>query len=202
MSKHIVVFLAEGFEEMEAVIPVDVLRRAGFTVKMISISDSLLVTGAHGITVQADKCISDVNLLGAVKNNELPSAIVLPGGLQGAKNLSGNSMIRAFIVEMYKAQKLVCAICASPIVVLSPLGILKHRAYTCYPGMEKEIEIYAGSDWKELTQDSVYSKDAVVYDNYVLTSSAAGTASKFLFEIIKILENSSVAADIAHKTLF
>lgn len=202
MSKHVVVFFSQGFEEIEAVTPVDLLKRAGFTVKMISISDSLLVTGAHGITIQADKLISDVNLLQAVEADALPSAIVLPGGLQGAKNLAAHLAIKDFIVEMHKAQRLICAICASPVVVLSSLGILKNRNYTCYPGIEKEFEQYAGSDWKELTQGSVYSKEPVVYDNHLLTSSAPGTASQFSLEIIKILENSSLADDIAQKTLF
>lgn len=202
MSKHIVVFLAEGFEEIETVTPVDLLRRAGFTVKMISISDSLLVTGSRGITIQADKLIQEVNLPMAVSSNMLPSAILLPGGLNGAKNLAANAVISSFIKEMITAEKLVCAICASPVVVLSPLGVLKHRRYTCYPGMENEIEKYAGNDWKEKTTGSEYSTKPVVYDSGVLTSSAAGTASQFALEIIRLLEGADAALDVAQKTLF
>lgn len=202
MSKHIVVFLAEGFEEIETVTPVDLLRRAGFTVKMISISDSLLVTGSRGITIQADKLISEVNLTMAVSSSMLPSAIILPGGLQGAKNLAAAPIIGSFVHEMLKAGNLVCAICASPVVVLSPLGVLKNRNYTCYPGMEKEIEMYAGSDWAIKTKGSNYSLEPVVYDDGILTSSAAGTASKFSLEIIRILEGDAAAQDAADKTLF
>ncbi len=202
MSKHVVVFLAEGFEEIETVTPVDLLRRAGFTVKMISISDSLSVTGSRGIILQADKHISEVNLPLAVSENKLPSAIVIPGGLNGAKNCASNPLIGSFILEMLKADKLVCAICASPVVVLSPLGVLKNRKYTCYPGMEKELEQYCGKNWKEKTDKSQYSAEPVVYDKGVLTSSAAGTASLFSLEIIRILEGGSAAQDTADRTLF
>jgi len=202
MSKHVVVFLADGFEEIEAVTPVDLLRRAGFTVKMISISNSLFVTGSRGIIIQADKLISEVNLPMAVSSSMLPSAIILPGGLQGAKNLASASIIGSFVEEMLKAGKLVCAICASPVVVLSPLGVLKNRKYTCYPGMEKEIEAYAGRDWKEKTAGSEYSSKPAVFDDGVLTSSAAGTAAEFSLEIIRLLEGDAAADETAEKTLF
>lgn len=202
MSKHVVVFLADGFEEIEAVTPVDLLRRSGFTVKCISISNSLLVTGARGITIQADKLISEVNLSMAVSKGMLPSAIVLPGGLQGAKNLAASPIIGSFIQEMLTARKLVCAICASPVVVLSPLGVLKQREFTCYPGMEDELEQYAGSGWKEKTTGSKHSSKPVVYDQGVLTSRAPGTAAAFSLEIIRLLEGDHDAGDVAGKTLF
>ena len=140
MSKHVVVFLADGFEEIEAVTPVDLLRRAGFTVKMISISNSLFVTGSRGIIIQADKLISEVNLLMAVSSSMLPSAIILPGGLQGAKNLASASIIGSFGEEMLKAGKLVCAICASPVVVLSPLGVLKIESILVTPVWKRKLK--------------------------------------------------------------
>lgn len=127
--KHSFVFLADGFEEIEAVTPVDVMRRAGLDVKTVSITDSHVVTGAHGVKYTADMLISEV-----------PSSdvqwLVLPGGMPGAENLYNckalTDMLRRHAAEGGK----IAAICASPGVVLGQLGLLDGKEATCYPGFE------------------------------------------------------------------
>ena len=137
------VFLAEGFEEVEALTPVDILRRAGVEVKTVSISDDYIVTGAHGIPVMADTLLSqtsdsvpggwnDAQRLGEC------DMIVLPGGLPGATNLDACQRLRDMIMVHYQAGKPLAAICAAPIVY-GHLGILEGKRVTCYPGFEKEL---------------------------------------------------------------
>lgn len=129
--KEAYVFLAEGFEEVEALTPVDVLRRAGIPVKTVSITSALQVTGAHGITVTADVLMEDTNFRGA-------TWIILPGGLPGAENLYDCEPLRKLLEEQYaSASGRIAAICASPGVVLGRMGLLKGRKATCYPGFEK-----------------------------------------------------------------
>lgn len=128
------VFLAEGFEEIEALTPVDVLRRAGMPVRTVSITSSQLVTGAHGITVKAD-AIYDSTLFA---NAEW---LILPGGLPGADNLHNFAPLLGALKAQYESKHgRIAAICASPGVVLGQEGLLKGRKATCYPGFEKMMQ--------------------------------------------------------------
>ena len=131
------IFLADGFEEVEALTCVDVLRRAGMPVTTVSINPGLEVTGAHGVTVLADSLFQD---------NDYAAAqwLVLPGGIPGAPNLAAHDALCSELVAQDKRGGGVAAICASPAVVLAPLGILAGREAVCYPGMEQGIE---GVNW-------------------------------------------------------
>lgn len=126
------VFLADGFEEVEALTSIDVMRRAGMPVTTVSINEGLEVTGAHGVTVLADSLYSD---------NDYSDAewLVLPGGVPGAPNLAAHEALCRELVEQDDRGGKVAAICASPAVVLAPLGLLAGRDAVCYPGMEAPL---------------------------------------------------------------
>jgi 4-methyl-5(b-hydroxyethyl)-thiazole monophosphate biosynthesis len=188
MAKKALIFLAEGFEEVEAVTPIDYLRRAGIEVTIVSVGSGEIVTGSHGIPVKTDTTLGDV----AKQGRAVPAswdAVVLPGGLPGANNLADSAAVGSFVKEMAVAGKWVCAICASPAVVLTPLGLLEGRKFTCYPGMEKTV---SGAHW---------SGDRVVIDGNVITSRGAGTAGDFAAAIIGRLVSEEAAETIRRAVL-
>jgi 4-methyl-5(b-hydroxyethyl)-thiazole monophosphate biosynthesis len=171
MSKKALVFLADGFEEVEAITPIDYLRRAGIEVTVVSIGRDKTVTGAHGLEVIAGALVS-----------ELPAGtawdvLVCPGGMPGASNLAASAAVNSLLKAQAEAGRWIAAICAAPAVVLAPLGLLKNRRFTCYPGMEDRV---SGAHW---------SADRVVTDGSVITSRGAGTAGLFAAAIIeKVLD--------------
>lgn len=123
-------FLAEGFEEIEALTVVDVLRRAGMPVTTVSINPTREVTGAHSIKVTADTVIADVN-------GERAEWLICPGGMPGATNLAACTALSEMLGWQLHAGGKIAAICAAPAVVLAPLGVLDGREATCYPGFEQ-----------------------------------------------------------------
>lgn len=162
----VLVPLAEGFEEIEAVTIIDVLRRAGIEVVVASLKDNE-VKGANGITV-----VSDINIESA--NSEDFDMVVLPGGLPGAEHLKNSKTVQDILKQMNQKGKLVGAICAAPIALKSA-GVLKNR-YTCYPSFEDQIGKEGFSDAQK-----------VVVDENVLTSRGPATAICFALEIVKKL---------------
>lgn len=159
----IYLFLANGFEEIEALATLDILRRCGLQVTTVSVHDGLNVTAAHGLTVQADKLFAEVNL-------EQSEALVLPGGMPGAQNLLMHEGLRAALCAQHARGGLVAAICAAP-MVLGQHGLLEGRAATCYPGFEPK-----------LTGANV-SGDYVVTDGNVITGKGPAAAVEFAFTI-------------------
>lgn len=127
----IYVFLATGFEDIEALAPIDIMRRAELPVTTVSITDERIVTSAHGVGVVADICMSDVDF-------DAAEMLVLPGGLPGATNLDACDSLRQGILSHYKAGKPLAAICAAPLV-FGHLGILEGCRATCYPGFETHL---------------------------------------------------------------
>lgn len=128
------VFLADGFEEIEALTAIDVMRRAGMAVKTVSITQSLQVTGAHGVVIKADT-LYDPSLFAE------PDWLVLPGGMPGATNLYEFAPLQGLLKrQLESAGGRIAAICAAPAVVLGQLGLLKGRDATCYPGFEHLLE--------------------------------------------------------------
>lgn len=126
-------FLAQGFEEIEALTVVDVMRRAGLPLKTVSITSSLQVTGAHGITVKAD-VLYDNTLF------DNPSWLILPGGMPGAENLYNFAPLQGLLeCQKRSVSGRIAAICAAPAVVLGRMGLLKGEKATCYPGFESEL---------------------------------------------------------------
>ncbi len=146
--KESYVFLADGFEEVEALTAVDVMRRAGMTVVTISINDSLEVTGAHGVNILADSLISDEEL-------DNIDWIVLPGGMPGATNLYNCARLREAIETHNAAGGNIAAICAAPAVVLGQMGILQGHKATCYPGFEELCKGAQMQDTPTTTDDNL-----------------------------------------------
>ena len=197
-----VVFLAPGFEEIEALTVVDYLRRAGENVLTVSVptdgngKSNAVVTGSHKIPVVADRSFQDFT---SGLGDSVPDAVYFPGGMPGASNLAANQFLFNLIIKMERKGKLVAAICAAPAVVLAPTGILSNRRWTCYPGMEKNLTEYCGSEIKaqELTENSHHiSNVPFVLDNNVLTGRGPGTAEQFAMKFVEILAGEATAKKI------
>lgn len=151
--KESFVFLADGFEEVEALTAVDVLRRAGMPVRTVSISSSHLVTGAHHVTVKADVLYESTLFTD-------PAWLILPGGLPGADNLYKFAPLQGLLKQQAEsAEGRIAAICAAPAVVLGQLGLIKGRKATCYPGFE---EMLGGAEYIDTR---VVADDKFVFGN-------------------------------------
>lgn len=177
MAKKAIVLLADGFEDVEAVTPIDYLRRAGIEVTTASISQELTVTSRWG----GIKMTAGTTLTAILGDNCAEwDAVILPGGMPGAKNLAASKETATLLKAMSAAGKLICAICASPAVVLAPLGLIDGKKFTCYPGMEGDAagKAQAGCQW---------SDERVVVDGNIITSRAAGTAGEWAIAIIGAL---------------
>ncbi|MDR2194961.1 MAG: DJ-1/PfpI family protein [Treponema sp.] len=185
-AKKAVVFLADGFEEVEAVTPIDFLRRAGVEVTVVSLNDSGISTGSHRIPVAADVAISEY---AARFTADEWDAALLPGGMPGASNLAASETVGAILKTLAGKGALIAAICAAPAVVLYPLGLLAGRRFTCYSGLEKAV---AGAQW---------SNDDVAVDGNIITSRGAGTAGAWALAIIGYLLGEDAAGTIAASVL-
>ncbi|MCR5106488.1 MAG: DJ-1/PfpI family protein [Eubacterium sp.] len=177
------VLLADGFEEIEGLMCVDLLRRAGIETVMFSISDSLSVKGARGIEVKADKLIKDID--------DSASIIILPGGMPGTTNLKNSQEVRDVVMKYYESDKYVAAICAAP-TVLGDLGLLRGKKATCYPGLELGLvdAIWPGE------------KYSVVVDGKIITSRGLGTAIDFALKIIELLISKEKADGIKTSVVY
>lgn len=176
MTKAIV-FLAEGFEEMEALGTVDILRRGGIGVITVSITDDKTVKGAHGISITADATISSMDLGSA-------DALILPGGMPGSSNLDASDVVKDAIMKQYKAGRIVAAICAAP-MVLGGLGILEGRKVTCYPGFEEKL---CGAQ--------ATGRDVEI-DGNVITGRGPGLVMKFALALVEALKGDAAAKEVA-----
>ena len=158
-------FLANGFEETEAIAPVDVLRRSGVDILTVAVGDSsdCVVEGAHGIRVKADIPISEINYSDI-------DAVILPGGMPGTKNLDASAEVRQAVKYCYDNDKLVCAICAAP-SVLGHMGLLAGKKATRFPGRARELH------------RSVFTGASVTADGNIITADGPGSALSFAREI-------------------
>ena len=173
--KKVAVFLAPGFEECEALMTVDLLRRAQLDTTMYSIHNTDEVTGSHNITVKADKKLNELN--------ELFDCVILPGGMPGTKYLMESKEGNALVVEHFKQNRLVAAICAAP-SVLGELQLLQGKKATCFPGFEDQLH---GAE--------VLNQKAVV-DGNIITAKGLGAAVEFAHAIISYLINSKTADQV------
>ena len=174
--KKVLAVLADGFEEVEAISPIDVLRRAGASVTLAALEkyDNLKVRGSHDIYVQCDALLSDVA-------KEHFDAIIFPGGMPGTKNLAASQAVKDLILETYNRGDFVCAICASPAYVLAPTGILDGKNVTCYPGCEEVAPLVD------------FGRYRAVKDGNVITSAGPGTALEFGLLIAEALFGKQVS---------
>ena len=174
--KKVAVLLAEGFEEIEAVTPIDLLLRAGIQVITAGVGKRT-VKGAHGIVVEADVLVEELK-------DDL-DGVVIPGGMPGAENLAASPTVGKVVTRISREGGMVAAICASPGVVLGPLGILRGKNAVCYPGFEEKMT------------GALSSKDTTVADGPVITSKGPGTAFEFSLSIIRFLLGRETADNIA-----
>jgi 4-methyl-5(b-hydroxyethyl)-thiazole monophosphate biosynthesis len=175
------VLLADGFEEVEAITPIDYLRRAGVDVKILGVTGKT-VSGSHGIKIE-----SDLGSEGLAKDYD---CVVVPGGGRGADNLAASPSAVYLIKRHFAAGALVAAICAAPAVVLhGACDILKGKRFTCYPGLEDKVS------------GATFSEDRVVVDGTLVTSRGAGTAGEFAAAIVRELVGGAAAENLAAKVL-
>ena len=179
---NVLLFLADGFEEIEALATVDVLRRAGVQVTTVSINPTELVTGAHGIPVMADVVYELAEFAEA-------DMLVLPGGMPGAANLDAHERLRAAISAHAEAGKWLAAICAAP-MVYGHMGLLNGKNATCYPGFEGEL---AGA---------AYTAAPVEKDGNIITGKGPAVVLPFAYALAEVLVGEEVVAQVKNGMLY
>ena len=174
--KKVYVFFADGFEEIEAMAPVDILRRAGMQVVMVSVTDDEIVKGAHGVSMFCDKNIVNCDFSDA-------GLLLLPGGMPGAASLGETEMLCKALLKQVEAGKPVAAICAAP-MVLGKLGILKGKKATCYPGYEAYLE---GAE---------YTARLVEQDGNIVTGKSPGASIPFAMTLVEMLVSKEMRQEL------
>ena len=180
---NVLLFLADGFEEVEALTVVDLLRRANIDIQTVSISDSLQVVGRSRIAVMADKMWDEAD-------PDRADMLVLPGGMPGTKYLKEHKGLRKALVKAHEEGRRIAAICAAP-TVFGDLGLLEGVKACCYPGMESELK----------GAEVVVDKE-VVKDERIITSRGAGTAIPFALKLIEVLCGKDAADNIRKSIVF
>lgn len=170
----VVVLLADGFEDIEAIAPVDILRRADISVFMAGVTGDT-VTSSHGVRVQADIRLEDVN------PDEL-EMLVLPGG-KGVEKLKASAAVSELVRKVYAAEKLIGAICAAP-TILAELGLLEGRRAVCYPSCEPELTAHGAK---------IQRDEQVTHDRNLITAQAAGVSVAFGLKLVAMLRGWAVA---------
>lgn len=166
-------FLADGFEDIEALAPVDIMRRAGLQVETVSITDEIVVNTAHGVGIVADKTLAEIDFDDA-------ELLFLPGGLPGATNLDACQPLREGLMQHYEARRLIAAICAAPLV-LGHLGLLEGKRATCYPGFETELK------------GATYTASLVEQDGLFITGKGPGAAMELGYVLVELLKDKQTA---------
>jgi 4-methyl-5(b-hydroxyethyl)-thiazole monophosphate biosynthesis len=180
--EKVFIFLAKGFEEIEAVSTMDVLSRGGLNVISVSLSAQREVKGAHGITVVADRLFSETDFSTGMM-------LILPGGMPGADNLNAHDGLKSLLKQYVDEEKYVAAICAAPLV-LGGLGLLQGKEATSYPGYESRLT------------GAIFKTNPVVKDGNIITSRGPGLALHFGLAILEILQGGPVSLKIAKDLLF
>jgi 4-methyl-5(b-hydroxyethyl)-thiazole monophosphate biosynthesis len=181
MSKRVVVVLAPGFEEIEAVTPVDVLRRAELDVVLAGVGGTV-VRGAHGVSYECDIALDAIH--------DTPDAIVLPGGLPGAQNLGRSDAVQTLAKRVNDKGGVCAAICAAPAFTFAKFGLLDGRTATCYPSFEQEFD-----------RSTTHSEERVVVDGNIVTSRGPGTALEFSLKLAEILVSKDCAEALRNRML-
>ena len=178
----VLVFLADGFEEIEGLTVVDLLRRADIDVTTVSIKEERQIMGAHKIPVIADTVFEQIK-------DEKADMVVLPGGMPGTTHLKEHEGLRKVLCDFAEEGKYIGAICAAP-TVLEGLGLLQGRRATCYPGVEKQI------------QGASLTHTPVMRDENIITGQGVGTAIDFALKLIEVLVGDDKAKEIAESIVY
>ena len=179
--KKVALFLANGFEEIEALGTADILRRAQIDVVTVSITNDKTVRGAHNIKVEADNTFSNIDFTDF-------DMLILPGGMPGAKNLNEHIELKNLLTEFNSKQKFIAAICAAP-MVLGGLGLLKNKRATCYPGFEPELI------------GATITGENVVVDENIITGKGPGLVFDFGLRIVEQLLGLQVRREVQNGLL-
>lgn len=176
-------FLSNGFEDIEALAPVDILRRGGLDIKTVSITGSKTVETTHGIKMETDLLLEDITDFSDV------DAMLLPGGLPGATNLNKHKELRQILLEQYQQGRIVAAICAAPLV-LGSIGILEGKRATCYPGFEKRMT------------GSTYTQEQVTVDGNIITGKGPGASMAFGYAILGKFATEEAVAELKAQMMY
>jgi 4-methyl-5(b-hydroxyethyl)-thiazole monophosphate biosynthesis len=182
MNMKVLLHLADGFEELEAISVVDILRRADINIQMVSITGKREVIGVHNIAVIADVLFESVDYSDV-------DMIILPGGLQGTQIMDKHVGLKEQLLRVAERGKWVAAICAAP-TILGKLGLLKGKSATCYPGHEQHLQ---GAD--------ISVHDSTIIDGNIITSRGPGTSLHFALTIVKVLKGSELANTLSRKMI-
>ncbi len=175
-------FLATGFEEVEALIPLDVMRRAGIDFSTVSITGNLIVKGTHGVDIKADYLFEDLDF-------EDADLLLLPGGLPGATNLNEHEGLKNVLFSQNEKKKMIGAICAAPLV-LGGMGLLKGKQATCYPGFESHL------------LGASYTHELVTVDGNITTGEGPAAAFPYAFSLLSLLKGEAASSSIANGMMY
>lgn len=178
MEKKVLVPLAEGFEMVEALSVVDVLRRAGVQVDLVSISNDLQVVSSHGVPVVTEKYISECV-------DQQYDLIVLPGGIPGSENLARSQVLQDLLKKQNDSGRLYGAICAAPALVLGSQGLLEGKNATCHPLFVEKLP------------SQEYKNQSVVFDKNCVTARGAGVSIDFSLKLLEVLMGSDKRDEVA-----
>ena len=170
------IFLADGFEDMEAIATRDVLLRGGVDVQTVSITDEPFVTSSHGLTVSVDLTRDDFD-------DDAPAVMVFPGGMPGSKNLAADKALMALMRRCYAGGGIVAAICAAPGLVASQLEDVSGKRFTCFEGFQDAM----------IAKGAVYTPESAVVDGRLITGRGAGHAVNFGLAILETLKGKEAA---------
>ncbi|MDO4159625.1 MAG: DJ-1/PfpI family protein [Prevotellaceae bacterium] len=175
-------FLGTGFEDIEALIPLDIMRRGGVDFKLVSITGNKVVESSHGVKIEADLLFEEADLSDA-------DLLMLPGGLPGADNLNAHEGLKKALVEQNEKGKLIGAICAAPLV-LGGLGLVKGKRATCYPGFEKFL---TGAE---------YTQELFTVDGNIITGEGPAATLPYAYKLLSILTNEETSRGIQDGMMF
>lgn len=181
MKKRALIILADGFEEIEAITPIDLMRRAEIEVTIAGLGKKE-ITGAHGITIPCDTTVAEIHL-------QPFHAVILPGGNPGTTNLLNSDQVLEIVRSNFRENSLTAAICAAP-QILDKTGVLNGKSFTCYPGVETNIT------------HGTFKNDPVIVDGNCITARSAGNSVQFGLEIITALVGKSVSDQVKEKIVF
>ncbi len=176
------IFLATGYEEVEMLTVVDMLRRADIEIDMVSITDSPAVTSSHNVTIQADRLLKDADF-------ESAQILILPGGIPGTPNLQACGLLCEKLKEFADNGKKLAAVCAAP-TILASLGLLEGKRATCYPSHADRLT------------GAQYVKQPVVTDGNIITSRGMGTCIEFAAAIIEAMKDKAAADEVKEKIIY
>ena len=182
--KGITLFLANGFEDMEALGTRDVLLRGGVPVKTVSITEDYLVESSHGLQVTADTSWADVEVM--EPGTDATDVMIFPGGMPGSRNLAQHAELMEILQDHWARGGTVAAICAAPGLVVSQLPGLEGRKFTCFPGFEEAL----------IDRGAIYTPESTVTDGNLITGRGAGHAVNFGLAILRYLKGDEAAEKV------